>query len=298
MVMQWRNRARVIKQSLGKNPVVFHSYQLLFRVLLEPRNKGQRLKFLNNYMKWFLVQKPRGEVVQVTLDNGMKSRVHPDSDSGVAYLFNQNVDYLETKFIRESLAAGDFIVDAGCNVGNRTLALADIVSGGLLLDANPNCVSRARENLELNGLPLENFNIRQCAVGETECEVEFPDDSGTSCQNQISDGAQSGNTIKVQMVTLDSLLESMNNPPVAFLKTDLEGYDLAALKGANKLLSSDSLKLVFFERWPSSALSDFIDYFASHGWEVFALDKDGRPDKQPQLLTQRKNLFARRVTNT
>ena len=77
------------------------------------------------------------------------------------------------------------------------------------------------------------------------------------------------------MVTLDSVIEKLGNPQVTFLKTDLEGYDLDALRGATNLLKSKSLKLVVFERWPNADLNEFIRLFDDMGWDVYALDDLG-----------------------
>jgi FkbM family methyltransferase len=286
-----RETLRKLKQRIGRNPIVFHVYQLLFRVLLEPLNRGHRWEFFKRYLRWYLLDKPRGNTVEITLFNGMKSLVHPDSDSGVSSIFNRNVDYHETVFIRKQLDKGDFIVDAGCNVGNRSLALADLAGGALMIDANPNCIARARENFAINHIPLDNFHFLQRAVGEQPGTVEFPDDDGTCCQNRIGETGPGDGMIQVPMVTLDDAVASIGNPPVAFLKTDLEGYDLSALKGARKLLSSGSLKLVVFERWPSTRLEEFLDYFADFGWEVFAIDSNGIGKSPEQLLASR-NLLA------
>ena len=291
------SKTRSLKRKLGKNPLVFHTYQFVFRALLNPMNKGNRLQSSRNYLKWYLVTKPKGKTVDITLFNGMKSTVHPDSDSGVSHIFDNGFDYLETAFIRKILEQGDLMVDAGCNVGNRTIALADMLGGGILIDANPNCLLRAEENLRLNNLSLKNFQFIHSAVGKSNAVVEFPLDAGTSCQNSIGNTATKSEMVQVPMVTLDSMIEELGNPEIAFLKTDLEGYDLEALRGAPRLLKSKSLKLVVFERWPNTDLDEFIRLFGDMGWDVFALDDRGEPSSQRNLLETRNNLIALPRTN-
>ena len=281
-----------LKKAIGKNPLVFHAYQLVFRVVLEPMNRGQRIEYCTKYLNWFLLKKRRGECTEISLLNNMKSIVYPDSDSGVSSIFSNNVDHHESVFVRRNLKPGDFIVDAGCNVGNRTLALADIVGGGLLIDANPNCLSRAQKNFELNSLSLENYHFLQSAVGGENSTVMFPADTGTSCQNSINDGSDSKNLVEVPLVTLDTALDSIGKPDVSFIKTDLEGFDLDALRGARQTLQSDTIRLVLFERWATTELDDFLQFFTEIGWTVFALDKNGQPSISPRHLNQSRNLFA------
>ena len=280
------------KKAIGKNPLVFHAYQLIFRVLLEPMNRGHRIEFFFKYLNWFLLQKRRGECTEILLLNNMKSIVYPDSDSGVSSIFSNNVDHHESVFVRSHLKPGDFIVDAGCNVGNRTLVLADIVGGGLLIDANPNCLSRARKNFQLNSLSLDNFHFFESAVGCENSTVKFPVDTGTSCQNRINDTSDSGNLVEVPLTTLDTALENIGMPAVSFVKTDLEGYDLDALRGARQILQSNTIRLVLFERWATTKLDDFLQFFTEIDWCVFALDKHGQPSVSPGLLAHSRNLFA------
>ncbi len=287
------SRLRAIKRRLGKNRFVFHVYQFFFRALLNPANAGNRLQSARNYIDWFLFRKPRGETALATLPNGLHSTVYPDSDSGVSYLFDADVDRDETVFIRSVLSRGDFIIDAGCNVGNRTLALADVIGGAVLIDANPNCLARVEENLRLNQLPLSEFHLTHTALGAHNGTVEFPADVGTSTQNAIVDQSAGENTITVPMARLDDLVGNMQIPPVTFLKTDLEGYDLDALKGSTALLTGGSVKLVFFERWPSTSLDEYLEFFHGLGWEVFALGDNGACSSEPALLQSRNNLFAR-----
>jgi FkbM family methyltransferase len=222
----------------------------------------------------------------------MKSIVYPDSDSGVSGIFSNNVDYHESVFVRRNLKPGDFVVDAGCNVGNRILALADIVGGGLLIDANPNCLSRAKKNFELNSLSLENYHFVHSAVGGENSTVMFPADTGTSCQNSISNASNVENLVEVPLVTLDTALENIGKPEISFIKTDLEGYDLDALRGARLTLLSDNIRLVLFERWATTELDEFLQFFNEIGWTVFALDKNGQPSMLPMQLSQSRNLFA------
>ena len=108
-----------------------------------------KFRLLYRYLKWYGYQKPKKQCVEIYLQNGMTSIVYPDSDSGESNIFTKNVDFYENEFIRRIIHKGDFIVDAGCNIGNRTLVLADMIGGALLLDANPLCLERLKENFFL-----------------------------------------------------------------------------------------------------------------------------------------------------
>ena len=263
-------------------------------ILTDELNKGYRGRLLLNYFKWYLYHKPRQQTFEIQLQNGMKSLVYPDSDSGVSSIFTRNVDYHENEYIRSILHKGDFIIDAGCNVGNRTLVLADIISGALLIDANEQCLDRLKRNFALNHLDMTNYHLVAKAVGSTHQVVRFTDLGGTSCQNRIADGAQASDvtTKAAEMTIIDDEMDQLGNPLCAFIKVDLEGYDLDALIGAKKTLSREGVRLVKFERWGSTPLQPFCDFFDAIDWVIFALDRTGCPTYTQPAVTSASNLFA------
>lgn len=284
-----------LRERLKGFPLAIHLYRMIKVIWLDPLNRGQRLKYLGQYLYWFGWARPRGKTLITRLENGMRTKVYPDSDSGVSQLFTRNVDYYDDMFLRRQLRAGDFIVDAGCNVGNRTLALADLIGGALLLDANPLCLQRMAENYQLNKLPLERFVRVAKAVGAEPGVLYFSDMGGTHCSNQVipAEQAQQSKAVEVPVTTIDAELAALGQPPCQYIKFDLEGQDLEGLKGAEQTLRQGQVRLVKFERWRNRPLQGFLDFFANLNWEVFALDDQGKVSQDPRLLQSRSNLFAR-----
>ncbi|MCD4766824.1 MAG: FkbM family methyltransferase [Methanosarcinales archaeon] len=272
-----------------KNMRIGHIYKILTNKL----NRGKRLNLLYNYFSWYLYHLPAEHTYQITLSNGMKSIVHPDSDSGVSNIYSKNVDFYELSFIRTVIKKRDFMIDAGCNVGNRTLALADIIDKALLIDANEICIERLKNNFRLNNLNLSKFHFVCKAVGNERKKVQFTDFGGTSCMNKIIDSQTEKCSIKpIQMTTLDYEMEKIGNPSCAFIKTDLEGFDMDALVGTTKTLQKNNVKLVMFERWQITPLKPHIDFFNDLNWIVFALDSNGQPTISRQFIESQANLFA------
>ena len=210
---------KAIKSHLRRNILIHRIYEILYN----PLNREYRLELLYNYLSWYLYYRPFRRSVAVKLQNGMKSIVYPDSDSGVLNLFTRNVDFYENEFVRKVLSKKNFIIDVGCNVGNRTLVLSDIIKGALLIDANEICINRLRSNFALNKLNLSNFYTISKAVGKNKKLVRFTDVGGTNCENRIVDQNPPNTTIKeVPMTTIDHEMENIGNPACAYLKTDLE----------------------------------------------------------------------------
>ena len=262
---------KVIPFLILQHLVAFH------QILFNPYNSGMRIRNIYRYLKWHLYNKPFGKIAYANLINGYRTIVFPDSDSGVSDIYLPN-EYHNLTFIRNQLAQGSFIIDAGCNVGNRTLALADKIRGALLVDANKLSLLRLRGNFKLNHIDLKNYTIENAALGEDTGEIFFTDIGGSSTQNKVIANEtclnEEAGVTKVRMTTIDEEMKKIGNPECRFIKTDVEGYDLFALRGAVNTLTRNSVRLVMFERWENIPLDEFIVFFEGISWRVFSIDEE------------------------
>lgn len=272
-----------------------HARTIARDIIREPLNYGHRRHMLARYARWHLLHKYLGRDWTFELENGMRSKVSPfpDHDAGEVNIWTRNVDWHDTQFVRGQLRPGDFIVDAGCNVGNRTLALADMIDGALLIDAGKRATERTREHLQLNGLPHDRFIVLRAAVGDRIGTVTFTDLGGASTVNKVvsSSAAVSARTVEVPMTTIDVELEKLGRT-AAYIKIDVEGQDLAALRGSVNALRSGNTRLVKFERNQSEPLEPCLEFFDSLGWRVFALDRTGKPTSDSAVVARNMNLLA------
>lgn len=263
-------------------------------IISDPLNRGERLKRLIDYVKWHTHYKYKGRQWIIEFENGLRSIVYPfpDHDAGELNIWTKNVDYHDHRFIRSVLAPGDFIVDAGCNVGNRTLALADMLGGALLIDAGKRAVERTTENLRLNKLDPKDFPVVRAAVGDKRGIVRFSDLGGASTLNRVLESSEyEQTTVEVPLTTIDDEVERIGRLP-AFIKVDVEGFDLLALRGSERTLRSGCVKLVKFEHNQSEPMDPLGSFFGGMGWTVFALDGMGEPTLDNQAISHNCNLFA------
>ncbi|MBK7384374.1 MAG: FkbM family methyltransferase [Flavobacteriales bacterium] len=271
-----------------------HFYRIRKHILFDPVNTGRRLHYLWNYLRWQTRGKYGKDRWLITFDNGLRSYVHPfpDHDAGEMNIWTRNVDFHDTQLVRKVLRKGDRIVDAGCNVGNRTWALADLIGGALMIDAGTAAIARVQENRDLNGLSANDFVTIHKAVGERPGMVRFTDEGGAYTRNMVvdADDPTSKPIVEVEMTTIDIEVARMGWRPT-YLKIDVEGQDLPALKGAIGVLRSGDVRLVKFEHNASEPLAPLITFFNELGWTVFTLFK-GRITQEKRHMEKEMNLFA------
>ena len=81
--------------------------------------------------------------------------------------------------------------------------------------------------------------------------------------------------IVVELKTLDSLLQDEERP-ISFIKIDVEGHELAVLKGAARVLASKPVLLIEIEkRHCDGSIVDTFDFLLNSGYDGWALFRDG-----------------------
>jgi FkbM family methyltransferase len=155
--------------------------------------------------------------------------------------------------IAKLLAAGDTAVDVGANVGTHSIMMSRAVGPGgrvIAFEPVPSTAWLMRENLALNR--IENVALHEAAVSEEPATVEMNVfDQRYSAWNSrgaaSNDGISPVAVVEVPAVTLDDALACEGVERVAFLKIDVEGFELEALNGVRRLLSDGAVDVLSFE---------------------------------------------------
>lgn len=142
---------------------------------------------------------------------------------------------------RDDLAAlatllhpGDTFLDCGANIGLWTLNAARLVgeTGSVLsFEPNPATFAKLKTNIELNAVQ-SNVSPMETALGDHEGTVDFACE-GEHNISHIADSATPG-TRPVRIATLDTLAGTRT---IHGMKIDVEGHELAVLRGAEQILS-------------------------------------------------------------
>ena len=151
--------------------------------------------------------------------------------------------------------AGATILDVGANVGCYTMLFARWVGdGGHVYAFEPAAQSRAglERHLSINGLSSR-VTVRPEAITDRSGFAPFID-AGTHGDNRLVPTATSGTT-SVPAQSIDEFCEAATLSPDV-IKIDIEGAELAALRGARRTIASRGAALALFVElhpaiWPS-----------------------------------------------
>jgi len=126
----------------------------------------------------------------------------------------------------------DVIVDCGANFGDLSMKLYDKCASIQYIGIEPS--PRDYEVLERN-INNQNSNLFQVALGETNDSLKFYICSEKGDSSLVEPPTYT-DVIDVDVVTLESLLSSLNIKKVKLIKIEAEGFEPEILKGAQNIL--------------------------------------------------------------
>lgn len=177
------------------------------------------------------------------------------------------------------------IFDLGANRGSWTQDMRNRLEKEYsprfyLFEPSPEC------HEIIKSLNLPSAKLFQTAVGEKSGEIPMYVPDAASTVSSIHKRRDSFtrdlkfDEVIVPIVTIDEIIESEQIDFVDFMKMDVEGHELAVLKGAEKSLKSGKIKALSFEFGACNLNSrtfffDFWDLLASHGYRLLRITPGG-----------------------
>lgn len=161
-----------------------------------------------------------------------------------------SLTYAEGAFVNQSLVhlmlqlttGGDTVLDLGAHIGTFTLAAAAAGRRVIALEASPANVALVRASIARNG--FDQARVIHAAVSSRPGILEFCPHGPFGC---VRTAAWDLPSIRVPAVAVDSLLEQLGVARVDFIKMDVEGSEMEAIRGMSGLLARPDAPPILFE---------------------------------------------------
>ena len=161
-------------------------------------------------------------------------------------------------------------LDIGANSGFFTHDLARSSAGCEAFEPNPILVKLLEESCK-----GEAVRIHSCALSDRQQQTDLviPTIEGNDYLGLATiEPDNQFHGVEIRKFTVDCYpLDSFNFSPVGFIKIDVEGHELAVIKGAQKTIERDQPNFLIEseERHKPGAVENLLNYFSNCGYEGF-----------------------------
>ena len=189
----------------------------------------------------FISQNVFGNVTY-TIRHGLASGMR--RKGGLGFLPIGSAETQETRFLRDLPLEGKVVYDVGAFEGVLTMFFARKARQVISYEPNPRNHSRCLENIRLNR--LSNVQLMNRGVSDRPGTIELTYDPLTpgagsgeaAIAGQIGSSVKRARLISIAVLPLDDDIAQSNLTPPDFVKIDIEGMELPALRGMQRTLQS------------------------------------------------------------
>ncbi|MEN9840757.1 MAG: hypothetical protein RL376_557 [Verrucomicrobiota bacterium] len=186
------------------------------------------------------------------------------------------------RFLRRWIRPGFVACDIGANIGTYTVPLSRLVGPtGHVIAFEPNRRTYAclRQNIRQNR--LANVTLLRAAAGPEAGTAGLIVTADNLGEVHLSPPGEA-ETARVRVTTVDHEVARLGLQQVDFIKIDVEGFELAALRGAAHTLATNANLVIQTEIVPAHSarygfdIEDLVAFFATYRFTPYTCDQAGR----------------------
>lgn len=227
--------------------------QLLRFVWSHPLNAGNRLGALGRVARWQIAARLLDGPIALPFVEGTTLLATRGATGVTGNWYCGLHEVSEMGFVLHVLRPQDHFLDVGANVGSYTVLAAGAARARVTsIEPVPSTFSKLERNIVANGLSDRVVAI-QCGISDQAGSVRFTTNLDT--MNRITTDPDVSDCTHVAVRTIDQVVDG-NAPTV--IKIDVEGHEVAALRGARRTLADPRLLALIVEINKNSAV-DALD---------------------------------------
>lgn len=187
---------------------------------------------------------------------------------------------LTTQLFQKEIGQGDTVLDIGTHIGYYTLIAASMVGerGRVFsFEANPANYAICEKNIKANG--YNNVTLIQKAISDFQGSTKFFLEGNYNTRWSSIYNIHGGDKyFEVDVTTVDEALKNYDGA-VNFIKIDIEGAELAALRGMTNLLKKNNKIKIIAEFRPAILKRagidprEFLKFFTDNGFQMYYADE-------------------------
>jgi len=168
-------------------------------------------------------------------------------------------------FLKNSVKKGDIFIDGGAHIGTFSLYAALLGCTVISFEPDKDNFSLLSQNIKLNN--FNNATLINNGISDSEGEFKQLRNEENYGDHRILTNIKletNSSMPTVPITTIDNTLLSLSIDHINFLKLDIQGCEVKALKGARNIISNSTGAKFYIEYWPEGLSfqgNTFLDFY-------------------------------------
>lgn len=191
-------------------------------------------------------------------------------------VFKNKQDAFEIELLKKHIKSGDTVLDIGANIGFYATILSDIVGEkGKIHCFEPDTTNF--NHLKKTTASYKNIIINNKAVGPKTEKLKIYTSKELNVDHRTYKPEQYDKEIEIDAVSIDDYLKGTK---VDFIKMDIQGFEMEAMKGMKDTLKNNPKVKMISEFWPyglrkaGSSLPDFFNLLKELNFKIEILKEN------------------------
>ncbi|MCC6722291.1 MAG: FkbM family methyltransferase [Bacteroidia bacterium] len=191
-------------------------------------------------------------------------------------VFKKNQDAEEIEFLKQNITKGNIVLDIGANIGFYAKILSKIVGNeGKVHSFEPDKINF--NYLKKNLRSYTNVVLNNKAVSEKHDIIKVYKSKDLNVDHRTYPIENYESIEEIEAISIDDYINSAYI--VDFIKMDIQGYEISALKGMANTIKRNPKITLLLEFWPfglhaaGHTTKEFCDMIISYGLKIYFLEK-------------------------
>ncbi len=189
----------------------------------------------------------------------------------------------QTSLVKKEIEKDSWILDIGANIGYYTLLFSRLAGLGgrvFAFEPDPENFFVLKSNLENNN--ISNVIAESVAVGESSGELKLFRNLENAGDSRVFSVASHIPAETIAVIKLDDYFKEEDVAKIKFVKIDVQGFEIAVLRGMKKILGATGNLKVMVEFWPKAIAAagfnprEFFTIFRESGFSIFRIDEKNK----------------------
>jgi len=192
-------------------------------------------------------------------------------------VFKNKQDAFEIALLKKHIKPGQTILDVGANIGFYAKILSQLTGP----NGNVHCFEPDATNfqhLKVETAGLTNIVINNKAVGPKTEKIKIYTSKNLNVDHRTYKPEEYDREIEIDAISMEDYFDV--NVKVDFIKIDIQGFEMEAMKGMHTLLKANHHIKMISEFWPyglrkaGSSVSDYYNFLKNMNFNIELLKED------------------------